>query len=452
MRNRLIHLILLFAFVSLGAQTSQEVNTDKSEKRVFFFEIKDEIGPPTWRTTKMALAQAIKEDVDLIILSLNTYGGLVDAADSIRTSLLNCPIPIYVLIENNAASAGALISIACDSIYMMPGSTIGAATVVNAQGEAVPDKYQSYMRKKMRATAEQTGRDPDMAEAMVDPDKEVEGVSAKGKVLTFTTKEAIANGFCEAELSSVEEILIRNNIEVRERIVYRESTMDKIIGFLISPAISGVLIMLIIGGIYFELQSPGIGFPLAAAIIAAAAYFAPLYMEGLAENWEIIVFILGLALIALEIFVIPGFGVAGIIGIVLTLGGLILSMVNNIGFNFEPINTDNLLTSILVVLFSTATSLTLSIVLGVKFLTSSLFSRIVLNSVQSRDEGYVGTDRKVETLVGKQGICLTVLRPSGKVEIEGEMYDANALEGYIEKNKTIEVVRHSSSQIVVMAV
>lgn len=452
MRNRLIQLILVFAFISLGAQSGQETSKEGISKRVFFFEIKDEIGPPTWRITKLALAQAIKEDADLIILSLNTYGGLVDAADSIRTSLLNCPIPIYVLIENNAASAGALISIACDSIYMMPGSTIGAATVVNAQGEAVPDKYQSYMRKKMRATAEQTGRDPDMAEAMVDPDKEVEGISAKGKVLTFTTKEAIANGFCEAELSSVDEILIRNKIEVSERIVYRETTMDKIIGFLISPAVSGILIMLIIGGIYFELQSPGIGFPLAAAIIAAAAYFAPLYMEGLAENWEIIIFILGLALIALEIFVIPGFGVAGISGIILTLGGLILSMVNNIGFNFEPINTDNLLTSILVVLFSTAASLTLSIILGLKFLTSSLFSRIVLNSVQSRDDGYVGTDRKVETLVGKQGICLTVLRPSGKVEIEGEMYDANALEGYIEKDKTIEVVRHSSSQIVVMAV
>jgi len=451
MNKILLNLVLFGLFFLFSAQTgTSEKSADK--KRVFFFEIRDEIGPPSWRKTQNAIAQAIEEDADLIILTLNTYGGLVDAADSMRTKILNCPIPIYVLIENNAASAGALISIACDSIYMSPGSTIGAATVVNAQGEQVPDKYQSYMRKKMRATAEQTGRNPDIAEAMVDPDKVVEGISDEGKVLTFTVREAMQHGFCEAEVRSTNEILARAGIENYESIKFRETTIDKLIAFLINPAISGVLIMLIIGGIYFELQSPGIGFPLVIAILAAATYFAPLYMEGLAENWEIILFILGLALIALEIFVIPGFGVAGISGIVLTFAGLILSMVNHIGFDFKPINMDNLVTSILVVIISTAVSLTASIFLGVKFLTSSLFGRLVLDSVQSRDEGYVGTDQKMHGLVGKQGVCATVLRPSGKVEIEGELYDANAIEGYIDKGTSVEVLRQETSQLVVIAV
>ena len=130
---------------------------------------------------------------------MNTFGGELDAADKMRTALLECPIPTIVFINKNAASAGALISIACDSIYMAPGSSIGAASVVDQTGQVLPDKYQSYMRSLMRSTAEMNGRDPDIAQAMVDPDVEIKGVSEKGKVLTFTTSEAIENGFCNAE-------------------------------------------------------------------------------------------------------------------------------------------------------------------------------------------------------------------------------------------------------------
>jgi len=444
-------LLSLFAlFILFSAQSLGPNNTTDSEKRVFFFEIRDEIGPPSWRKTQKAIAQAIEQDADLIILTLNTYGGLVDAADSMRTKILNCPIPIFVLIENNAASAGALISIACDSIYMTPGSTIGAATVVNQEGQAVPDKYQSYMRKKMRATAEQTGRNPDMAEAMVDPDKEVLGVSEKGKVLTFTSREAIEYGFCEAQVSSTKEVLARNKINDYTKLEYSETFIDQIIALLINPAVSGILIILIIGGIYFELQSPGIGFPLIISVLAAVAYFAPLYIEGLAENWEIVVFIIGLLLIALEIFVIPGFGVAGISGIILTMGGLILSMVNNIGFNFEPINFDKLVTAILVVLVSSSLSVAGSIFLGVKLLQSSLIGKLVLNSVQDSNEGFISVDQK-QDLVGKQGITITVLRPSGKIEIEGELIDANALEGYIEEGSRVQVVKYETSQVTVVS-
>src|SRR3546814_5574247 len=103
---------------------------------------------------------------------MNTYGGLLNAADSIRTRLLESPVPVIVYINNNAASAGALIALACDSIYMHPGATIGAASVVNESGEVLPEKYQSYMRSMMRATAEVQGRDPHIAEAFVDRSEE----------------------------------------------------------------------------------------------------------------------------------------------------------------------------------------------------------------------------------------------------------------------------------------
>ena len=195
--------------------------------------------------------QATELNADIVLIHLNTYGGLVDAADSIRTALLNFPKPTWVFIDNNAASAGALISIACDSIYMRKGANIGAATVVTQTQEAAPDKYQSYMRSMMRSTAQAQGRDPRIAEAMVDPDVFIDGIVDSGKVLTFTTEEAIANNYCDGEAESIEEIIKKNNIADYEIISQEITWQDKFIGFLINPVVSGLLIMLIIGGIYF---------------------------------------------------------------------------------------------------------------------------------------------------------------------------------------------------------
>jgi membrane-bound serine protease (ClpP class) len=332
---------------------------------------------------------------------------------------------------------------------MLPGSTIGAATVVNQEGQAVPDKYQSYMRKKMRATAEQNGRNPDIAEAMVDPDKVVEGISPEGKVLTLTSLEAVKVGICDKQVESLSEALEYSGLSLFNITKQRISTLDKVIGFLINPAVSGILIILIFGGIYFELQSPGIGFPILAAIIAASLYFAPLYLEGLAENWEILVFVFGVLLIALEIFVIPGFGIAGITGIILLFGGLILSMVNNIGFNFEPINTEALSTSILVVLVSAVFGIGGSVALAMRLLKTNMFSRIALNAVQKKSEGFVGTSQLEQKLIGKTGTALTVLRPSGKVTIDNENYDATSAVGFIEKDTPVIVEKYESAQLFV---
>jgi len=199
-----------------------------NEKKVFYFEINREIGPAAWRITKKALDQALSSKSDYVLLKLNTYGGLVDDADSIRTKILNCPIPVIVFIDNNAASAGALIAISADSIYMREGASIGAATVVDQQGKVVPDKYQSYMRAIMRATAEAHGkkpiikgkdttwiwhRDPKIAEAMVDPRTYIKGLNDTGKVLTMTTNEAIEHGYCEGKAENVKQVLEKANID-----------------------------------------------------------------------------------------------------------------------------------------------------------------------------------------------------------------------------------------------
>ena len=420
--------------------------------KVYQFDLKAEIAPPALRVVQEAMNEAKDFDADILLVDLDTYGGRVDIADSIRTRFLRSDIPVYILVNNNAASAGALISIACDSIYMMPGSTIGAATVVDQSGQPVPDKYQSYMRQKMRATAEETNRNPDIAEAMVDPDKYVEGISDSGKVLTFTTQDAIKYGFCDGVASSKEEVLTLAGIDNYKTKTYTPTTIDKIIGWLINPAISGVLILVIIGGIYFELQSPGIGFPIAASAIAAVLFFAPYFLEGLAEQWELLIFFVGLILVAVEIFVIPGFGVAGVSGIILIIAGLTLSMIGNVGFDFEFVNAEKAMEALLVVLVSTIVGLGGSIIVAVQLLKSNLFTRIALNAVQSKEEGYVGTDPTEHSLVGKRGKTVTVLRPGGTVEIEGEYYDATAIDGYLEANTPIEVIKYQTAQITVRKV
>ena len=443
--------ILISLLLGISSIAEESFSDSTKTYRVYTFDIKEEIAPPVWHVTKNALKQAKDTAADLILIHMNTYGGMVETADSIRTALLQSEIPVWVFIDNNAASAGALISIACDSIYMRPGANIGAATVVNQTGEALPDKYQSYMRSMMRSTAETKGRDPKIAEGMVDPRIKIPGVSDSGKVITFTTSEAIKNGFCEGTAESLPEVLENAGIQNFELIRFEMSFTDRIIRFFISPIISGILIMIIIGGIYFELQSPGIGFPIGASIVAAMLYFAPLYIEGLAANWEIIIFIVGLILIAVEIFAIPGFGVAGISGIVLAVAGLALSMIDNIGLDPGSFPMGELVSALFIVIIATFTALLGSILLSQKLFSteSRIFGGLALATTQEKTEGYTSAVSTYSSMIGQEGVSKTVLRPSGKVLIDDETYDATAESGYIEKGEPVKVTRYSNTQLFV---
>ncbi|MBL6943995.1 MAG: S49 family peptidase, partial [Bacteroidales bacterium] len=226
---------MIFTTISLFATS---VDSNKIIK-VYRFNIDEMIAPPVWRTTKLAIENAQKYNADLILIHMNTYGGMLDAADSIRTKILDSQIPVYVFIDKNAASAGALISIACDSIYMAPGASIGAATVVDQEGKVLPDKYQSYMRSMMRSTAEAKGRDPEIAQAMVDPKIYIAGISDTGQVLTFTVSEAIENNFCRAEVKDMDELMQHAGYKNYEFIEHKITATDKVIGWLINPMVSG---------------------------------------------------------------------------------------------------------------------------------------------------------------------------------------------------------------------
>ena len=421
-----------------------------AQQKVYYFTIDETIAKPAQRKTELAVKEAQNQQADILFLHLNTFGGELEAAENIRTLLLDAPIPVFVFIDKNAASAGALISIACDSIYMAQGASIGAASVVNQTGEIMPDKYQSYMRSMMRSTAIATGRNPDIAQAMVDPDVEIKEISEKGKVLTFTTLEAIKFGFCEGEVNTKEEVMTLAGINDYYFVEQKTGFIEKIILFLINPIVSGILIMLIIGGIYFELQTPGVGFPLVAALVAATLYFAPHYLNGLAEHWEILLFVLGIGLIILEIFVFPGFGVAGISGILLIIAGLVLSMTLNFGFDFSFAPPTTIIRKIAIVLWFSIGGFLASIWLGMRVInTNSRFGTIALKTELGKENGFISQDLAMNSLVGKTGRSVTFLLHSGKVKIDDEIYDAISEFGIIEKDTEIVVIRFENSQLVV---
>ncbi len=450
-------LILLLFGANLFADTGHTV--------IYKIDLKREIDPTSSIYFTKGMNEARDNKADAILLHLNTYGGALVDADTIRTAILYSSIPVFVFIDNNAASAGALISIACKKIYMRSGANIGAATVVNQSGDVLPDKYQSYMRSTIRATAESHGkdtiitgqdtvikwvRDPLIAEAMVDQRISIPNVSDSGKVLTLTAQEAVKFGFCDGIVESVDDAIIKYlGHEEYQLIQYEPKWYDSLKGFLMSPAIHAVLIMIIIAGLYFELQSPGFGFPAIAVVTAAILYFAPLYIDGLVQNWEILVFIAGIILIVLEIFVIPGFGVAGIGGIVLVMVGLVLSLLNNDFFSFDGVTSPDLARSVLTVLSGFILGFFAMIWLSSRIGERGLFRRVALQA--DLGDSY-SVDMNEKRLVGKTGKALTVLRPSGKVMIDNEIYDAVSNEYFIEKGIDIIVVRFENSQLYVETV
>lgn len=428
---------------------------------IYKIDIKKEISNTTRLYLSNGLAEAYALGADAVLIHMNTYGGQVDAADSMRTAILYNPIPVYVFIDNNAASAGALISIACKKIYMRKGANIGAATVVNPTGEAMPDKYQSYMRSMMRSTAEAHGqdtivqkndtlykwkRDPLIAEAMVDERVAIPNLIDTGKVLTFTAQEAQKWGYCNGIAENPDEVITQylgyKDYKMKS---YIPSWQDDLKGFLMNPIFQSILIIIIIGGIYFEMQTPGLGFPSAASLLAAILYFAPLYIDGLAANWEILVFIIGILLLAVEIFIIPGFGVAGISGIILIIGGLVMGLLNNDHFDFEGVSGKEIGKATLTILVGLVTGFSLMIWLSNKIGHRGMFRKVALNT----DLENAISSPDLSSLVGKEGTAATVLRPSGKVSVDGVFYDGISESGFIEKGGKVKVVRFENAQVYV---
>ena len=399
--------------------------------------LNQDIDPSAQRLVTLGLEKAAEADADYVILDINTYGGAVNAADSIRAALLRYDRPVAAFVNLQAASAGALISIACDSIYMKTGSTIGAATVVDQTGKVMPDKYQSFMRGMMRSTAQANGRDPHIAESMTDT----------ANVLSMTPTEAIDAGYCEGICESEYEVAKKMSGDKEFVIKNMEDDMtllDRIIQFLLNPLLQSIFMMMIIGGIFVEIRTPGIGLPLITAIVGALLYFAPGYLGHLVSSWEILLFVVGLILIAMEIFVIPGFGICGISGILAIVVSLAFSMVDNIElFNWDgTMNLQPLLMPLGIVMLSATVAVFGSVWLVKKLYATRTFDHIALRQELKAEDGFTGVQSGMKHFVGEPVVVFTDMRPSGKVKTtDGKIIEASLkFGGYAMKGDTLKVI------------
>lgn len=410
-----------------------------SDSLTVFYRIRldQDIDQSAQRLVTLGLEKASEADADYVLLDLNTYGGALNAADSIRSAILRYDRPVVAYVNMQAASAGALISIACDSIYMKTGSSIGAATVVDQTGKVMPDKYQSFMRGMMRSTAQATGRDPHIAEAMTDT----------ANVLSMTPNEAIEVGFCEGICESEHEVAQKvagDNEFIIKNMDEDMSFLDKLIQLLLNPLLQSIFMMMIIGGIFVEIRTPGIGLPLLTAVIGALLYFAPGYLGHLVSYWEIILFVVGLVLIGMEIFVIPGFGVCGITGIIAVVVSLAFAMVDNAElFHWDgTLNLQPVLMPLGIVIISASAAIFGAVWLVRKLYPTKTFDNIALRQELRSDEGFTGVVSGLEQLVGEDVTVFTDMRPSGKVMTgDGRIVEAVLkYGGYASKGTVLKVV------------
>jgi len=423
------------------------VSVYSQQKLVYLADIDGEIDLGLAPYITRVVREAEKNNASAIIFKINTFGGRVDAATQIKDAILSSKILTIGFINNRAISAGALIALSCNKIVMVPGSSIGAATVVDQSGEKVGEKYQSYMRSEMRSTAERNGRRTDIAEGMVDERVVIEGLTDSTHLITLTSEEAYKYKIADTLISDYKNVLTAFNLKNAEIVHVSSNWAEEVVRFLNNPIISSILIMIGFFGLMAEIKTPGWGLPGTAGLIALILFFGSSYILQLASMLEILLFVLGLVLLLAEIFIIPGFGVTGVSGIALILVSIFLALLGSDPF----LDMKTVSMAIIQLSVSLVAALT-GIFLLAKFLPkSTAFSRLVLAETQTADKGFVSFPSDTN-LIGKTGIAYTTLRPGGTALIDDRKVDVVADSEYIEKDKKIKVIRVEGIKVVVTAV
>ena len=392
---------------------------------------------------KKAIDEANDKKADLIILELDTPGGLLSSALSIKNYIMESNVPVVVYINKNALSAGALISLSAKEIYMSDGSVIGAATPVYLNGnepKKAGEKEVSAMRAAMRASAETTKKNAKAAEAMVDETivltKKSDGIDLDDKtLLTLSADEAVAINIADKKANSINEILELKNMSNAEIVNIEEEGYDSVLKFLLNPLVLSILMSIGIAGIYIEIKTPGFGVGGVIAIIAFAVFFFIQFFSGSSTFLAPAIFILGVILLCVELFLIPGFGITGIFGIIGIVAGLFISFgIHNIAVASFVIFISLLIDIILIIFIA-------------RFMSKSkdFKDKITLDSDTSGYHSSVSYD----DLMGKEGVADTFFRPSGYIVIDGKKYDAVSEGEFIDKGSNLKVILVEGNRIVV---
>ena len=344
MKTKFQHIWLFILFIALSGSIAEE-----TKKNIYIVPIQNtiDLGIPSFVNRAIDIAKS--DNSELIIFDIDTFGGRVDAATQIKDAISETEIPTIAFINRRAISAGSLISLSCDKIYMTDGATIGATSVVDMTGSKQSEKSQSYMREEMAATAEKAGKNPDIARGMVDEELSFEflvinGDSLKiddiegrkeGKLITLTTELALKYGIADGKSESVEEIISDLGIENYNIITLNENWSEDLVRFLTDPTISSLLTTFGTIGIISELYSAGWGIGGTIGIVCLTLALGAGYLTQLASSLDLLIIMAGLLLLVVEFIAIPGFGFFGITGIGVLFYGLYLLLIPDIPVSDE---------------------------------------------------------------------------------------------------------------------
>jgi len=394
------------------------------------------------------LNEATEAQAAALILNIDTFGGRVDAAVQIRDALLNTKLHTVGFVNKRAISAGALIGLATQTLVMSTGSTIGAAAPVmagapGAQAKPVEEKTVSYLRKEFRATAEARQRPPLLAEAMVDADVIVPDLVLAGKLLTLTTEEALQQEFVDFRADTLEDVLQKLGLEGAQIRSASPHWAEELVRFLTHPILSSLLISIGMLGLLIEMRTPGLGVAGALGLLSLGLFFWGHWLVQLAGWEELLLAGVGLALLVAELFFIPGFGIAGALGISALLGALVLSMTG----------AGDTAAVIVETVWRVVTALLVALVAGLVFLRLvprlPFARRLVLVANLGTGPAHGSAPLSDQHWLGKRGHAVSVLRPAGIADIEGERVDVVSDGGLIEPGSAIQVIHVDGNRIVV---
>jgi membrane-bound serine protease (ClpP class) len=398
--------------------------------------IEGEIDPSLAGFLERQLEDAAKQNRPLVVLEIDTPGGRVDSAIKMSDDILNSSVPTIAVVTN-AFSAGALIAMSAEQVIMLPGSEIGAALPISSDGTAIPgqvgEKINSALRTKFRSVATTRGRNPDAAEGMVNPNKVIPGLKEKGEILTLTSSDAVKNKIANFEARNTQEavqVAGFSNIKLETVLL---SPAEQVGAFLSQPIVAGILLAIGVIGLLIELLHPGVALPGIVGGVSLLAYFAGSWLSGNGSSVALLLLIAGLLLLVAEIVLIPGSTVVGLLGLASILGSIYLQY----GDQFWTVAGVG----------ATIGGLGLGVVLWL-LPQSSLTKRFFLQTSLAGGSAS-SSNQIVPNLVGRYGVTITNLRPSGMANIEGERLDVVSDGEFIDVGAKVQVLSVEGRRVLV---
>lgn len=421
----LLLLVAVFPTATLGA-----VND------TYIIPVEGDIDSGNTAFIRRAYADAISAGAGAILFEIDTYGGYIDEAIDIKDLIVSSQVPTVCFIKNKAISAGALIALAGDHTSMRAGTTIGAAEPRVGE-EKADEKVLSMWSAQLSAVAERNGRDGQIAAAMADSDIVIEGIKEKDKLLTLSDSEALALGMADAICADAEACAAHFGYST-STVRVEESLKEKVVSWLSNPYVAAILLTVGIVGIIIEILTPGFGIFGSVGVISFVCFFLGNYWGGSAGWGSIILFIAGIFLLLMEIFFIPGFGIAGVLGLAAMFAGIVFA-------------SPTLQYAAIALVIALVVSILLIILLLKNRRTRKIWGKLILGEKQENVEGYSSQDLTQNQLLGCVGRALTPLRPAGTAMINGERVDVITQGEFLDPETEIEVISISGGRVVVKA-